>query len=106
MAFGNLEAFVVSTLEYSQLQQLLLLLVTLICVMYRCTLWCVLAATFFCTYELTKSLLKSDSSSSMTAPFVFMIAATVGEVVSITVTYPTKLFSIKCTGNSSCEGAF
>ena len=42
----------------------------------------------------------------MTAPFVFMIAATVGEVVSITVTYPTKLFSIKCTGNGSCEGAF
>lgn len=44
----------------------------------------VIAATFFCTYELTKVLLKRHSSSNLASPFVFMIAATVGEVVSMT----------------------
>ena len=63
-----------------------------------------LAATFFCTYELTKALLKSDTSSSMMKPFIFMMAATVGEVVSMANLRNT--FSVKFTGNSSCEGAF
>jgi len=39
------------------------------------------AATFFCSYELTKNLLKPRTSSTM-FPFVHMFAATVGEVVS------------------------
>ena len=52
---------------------------------YIFNLWCVyflcLAATFFCSYELTKNLLKPRTSSTM-FPFVHMFAATVGEVVS------------------------
>ena len=39
------------------------------------------AATFFCTYELTKNVLKPRTSSTM-FPFVHMCAATLGEVVS------------------------
>lgn len=41
-----------------------------------------LAATFFCSYELTKNVLKPHVSSSM-FPFVHMCAATIGEVVSV-----------------------
>ncbi|PFX17398.1 S-adenosylmethionine mitochondrial carrier protein [Stylophora pistillata] len=37
------------------------------------------AATFFCTYELTKNVLKPRTSSKM-FPFVHMFAATLGEV--------------------------
>ena len=75
----------VSTLEYSQLQLLPLLLVGKYYhwEMYKINVFALcLAATFFCTYEMTKVLLKSHFSSSMATPFVFMAAATVGEVVS------------------------
>jgi len=41
-----------------------------------------LAATFFCSYELTKNVLKPHVSSPM-FPFVHMFAATIGEVVSV-----------------------
>ncbi|KAL9960670.1 hypothetical protein ACROYT_G034156 [Oculina patagonica] len=48
------------------------------------------AATFFCSYELTKNLLKPRTSSTM-FPFVHMFAATVGEVVSLAVRNPFEV---------------
>lgn len=48
------------------------------------------AATFFCSYELTKNVLKPRVSTSM-FPFVHMFAATVGEVVSLFVRNPFEV---------------
>lgn len=48
------------------------------------------AATFFCTYELTKNVLKPRTSSTM-FPFVHMCAATLGEVVSLFVRNPFEV---------------
>lgn len=48
------------------------------------------AATFFCTYELTKNVLKPRTSSKM-FPFVHMFAATLGEVVSLFVRNPFEV---------------
>ncbi|XP_068714583.1 mitochondrial S-adenosylmethionine carrier protein-like isoform X2 [Montipora foliosa] len=48
------------------------------------------AATFFCSYELTKNLLKPRVSSTM-FPFVHMFAATVGEVMSLFVRNPFEV---------------
>jgi len=42
------------------------------------------AATFFCTYELTKVLLGSQVPQEY-ASFVYMLAATAGEVVGMCV---------------------
>ncbi|XP_073228307.1 mitochondrial S-adenosylmethionine carrier protein-like isoform X2 [Porites lutea] len=48
------------------------------------------AATFFCSYELTKNVLKPHVSSSM-FPFVHMCAATIGEVVALFVRNPFEV---------------
>lgn len=48
------------------------------------------AATFFCSYELTKNVLKPHVSSTM-FPFVHMFAATIGEVVSLFVRNPFEV---------------
>ena len=74
--------------------------------MYECVCTILLAATFFCTYEMTKVLLKSHSSSSIATPFIFMVAATVGEVVSTMINCRKTLFTVNVLGDSSCEGAF
>jgi len=48
------------------------------------------AATFFCSYELTKNVLKPQVPSTM-FPFVHMLAATVGEVVALFVRNPFEV---------------
>ena len=48
--------------------------------MYVCVIFS--AATFFCTYELVKSLLGSRGIFSEHSPLLHMVAASIGETVS------------------------
>ena len=48
--------------------------------MYVCVIFS--AATFFCTYELVKSLLGGRGTFSEHSPLLHMVAASIGETVS------------------------
>jgi solute carrier family 25 S-adenosylmethionine transporter 26 len=57
------------------------------------------AATFFCTYELTKSVL-GDKLPEGYAPFVHMLAASLGEVTSCLVRVPFELTKQRAQANT------